>query len=751
MTRSIMKHMNVPNYLWGEGVRHSTYLINRVATRTLVSQTPYEVLKGKRPSIDHLRVFGCLGYAKTDGPHLRKLDDRTRTLVHLGTEPGSKAYRLLDPVTRKVVVSRDVVFDENKGWKWNTTTNENSEESGMFKLSLGLYGNNGLREEEEEMEQEQNNDGSMEEEDIEEEEESPSETETEQVQDLLRRSTRISKKPGYLDDYVYLADVEGERLLLLINDEPWDFSEAIEEKVWKDACKEEIASIVKNNTWELVDLPLGAKPIGLKWVFKIKRNSDGSISKHKSRLVAKGYIQRHGIDYEEVFAPVARIETVRFIIGLAASNDWEVHHLDVKTAFLHGDLKEVVYVSQPEGFVIEGSESKVYKLNKALYGLKQAPRAWNEKLNKVLGELDFVKCSKEPSLYRKRKNHGLLLVAVYVDDLLITGSKTEMINEFKAGMSRKFDMSDLGLLTYYLGIEVFQFNGGIMLKQEGYAKKILEETKMADCNAVQSPMDAGLKLSKAQEERNIDEKEYRRIIGCLRYLLHTRPDMSYSVGVLSRYMHEPKESHQAALKQVLRYLKGTFSYGLTFMKTRHSELVGYSDSSHNVDIDDGRSTTGHLFYLNECLITWCSTKQETVALSSCEAEFMAATEAAKQAIWLQELLAEILEKASEKVTIRLDNKSAIALTKNHVFHGRSKHIHKRYHFIRECVDNGQVEVEHIAGSLQKADILTKALGRIKFKEMRELIGIQDLKKMEFKIKGENVEVNLEDNLVHKLN
>ena len=290
----------------------------------------------------------------------------------------------------------------------------------------------------------------------------------------------------------------------------------------------------------------------------------------------------------------------------------------------------------------------------------------------------------------------------------------ELINEFKDNMSKRFEMSDLGLLTYYLGMEILQYNGGITIKQEAYAKKILEQTGMTGCNLTQFPMDAGLKLSKAQEEPNVDEKEYRRTIGCLRYLVHTRPDLSYSVGVLSRYMHQPKESHAAALKQILRYIKGTCGYGLDFRRSTKATLVGYSDSSHNVGEDDGRSTTGHMFYLNDCPITRCSQKQETIALSSCEAEFMAATEAAKQAIWLQELLAEVLEKLNEKVVIRIDNKFAIALTKNPVFHEHSKHIHKRYHFIRECIDNDQVMVEHVAGNLQKADILTKALGRIKF-------------------------------------
>lgn len=277
---------------------------------------------------------------------------------------------------------------------------------------------------------------------------------------VIRRSEREKKKPAYLDDYILLAELDGERLLLSINDEPWDYNEAKGKKVWCDACDDEIASIVKNKTWELVELPQGSKAIGLKWVFKVKRNADGSINKFKARLVAKGYIQRHGIDFDEVFAPVARIETVRFIIALAASKGWQVHHLDVKTAFMHGDLKEEVFVCQPDGYVVKGQENKVYKLRKALYGLRQAPQAWNEKLNKFLGSLGFSRCSKEPALYRKQEKGNILLVAVYVDDLLVTCSSLESIHEFKDGMAKNFEMSDLGKLMYYLGIEVVQHSGG---------------------------------------------------------------------------------------------------------------------------------------------------------------------------------------------------------------------------------------------------------------------------------------------------
>ncbi|KAG7599393.1 Zinc finger CCHC-type [Arabidopsis suecica] len=560
---------------------------------------------------------------------------------------------------------------------------------------------------------------------------------------ILRRTERQINKPKYLEDYVLLAEEEGETLLLCLNNEPKNFAEAKTSKEWILACEEEINSIEKFKVWDLVDLPLGVKPIGLKWVFKLKRNSDGSINKYKARLVAKGYVQQYGVDFEEVFAHVARIETIRLLIKLAASHGWEIHHLDVKTAFLHGELKENVYVYQLEGFEREESRNRVYKLNKALYGLRQAPRAWNNKLNHILLELQFVKCSKEPTVYRREVKEHVLIIAVYVDDIFVTGTSLDIINEFKTEMSLRFDMSDLGKLSYYLGIEVIQHVEEITLNQTRYALKILEEAGMKDCNMVHTPMETGLKLSKCENEKEVDATIFRKNVGCFRYLLHTRPDLSNCVGILSRYMQSPRETHAVAMKQCLRYLKGTTTLGLVYNRCESiPKIVGYSDSSHNVDPDDGRSTAGYVFYLGDSPISWRSQKQETVAMSSCEAEFMGGTEAAKQAIWLQDILSEITGNVCEKVMIKIDNRSAIALTRNPVFHGRSKHIHRRYHFIRECVENGLIEVEHVPGNEQRADILTKALGRIKFKEIRDLIGVQDLKNVEFKLKEEIVGLSL---------
>lgn len=523
---------------------------------------------------------------------------------------------MLDGNTKKIVVSRDVVFDETKGLNWKKH-DAKPESYGEFMITMGEFGNHGVT-----VATSQENNEAVEiqktgEEEVKSEKDETEVTETEisneeeEENRVLRRSERQTSRPKYLEDYVMICEEEGELLLLCLIDEQGNFIEASTLKEWIDACKDEIQSIEKNDVWTLVDLPCGAKPIGLRWIFKIKRNSDGTINKYKARLVAKGYVQQQGIDFDEAFAPVARLETIRLLVSIAATNGWEVHHLDVKTAFLHGELKETVYVSQPEGFEVKGNEKKVYKLSKALYGLRQAPRAWNNKLNTILLELGFEKCSKEHSVHRKIVGKDLLVVAVYVDDLFVCGASLKVIKDFKKEMSSKFDMSDLGKLSYYLGIEVHQGEGYISLNQQRYALKILEESGMENCNMSHTPMENGLKLSKSVDEEDADATRYRRIIGCLRYMLHTRPDLSYTVGVLSRYMTAPKTSHEAAMKHCLRYIHGTTSLGLKFTQSRQGipKLIGYSDSSHNVDVDDGRSTAGHIFYFGESLITWCSSNK----------------------------------------------------------------------------------------------------------------------------------------------
>jgi hypothetical protein len=392
-----------------------------------------------------------------------------------------------------------------------------------------------------------------------------------------------------------------------------------------------------------------------------------------------------------------------------------VHHLDVKSAFLNGDLTEEVYVSQPPGFVIDGMEGKVLRLNKALYGLRQAPWAWNAKLHSTLRSLGFTRSPSEHAVYVRGEASSRLLLGVYVDDLIVTGSSTPEIAKFKQEMMDRFKMSDLGLLAYYLGMEVTQRNSEITLCQSAYAAKLLEKAGMMDCTTSQVPMEPRLKLSKEISNPPVDVTLYRSIVGSLRYLVHSRPDIAYAVGYVSRFMEKPTTEHLSAVKSLLCYIAGTKNFGCVLRSSSEQlRLVGYSDSDHAGDQDDRKSTTGSLFFINGCPVTWQSVKQQAVALSSCEAEYMAATAMACQATWLRRLLGKLLNKEEETVKLYIDNQSAIQLIKNPVYHERSKHINTRFHYIRECVEDGKVAVEHIGTTNQLADILTKPLGRTRF-------------------------------------
>jgi len=338
-----------------------------------------------------------------------------------------------------------------------------------------------------------------------------------------------------------------------------------------------------------------------------------------------------------------------------------------------------------------------------------------------------LKCASEQAVYKRGAGKATLILGVYVDDLLITGSETQEIEKFKKQMKNEFEMSDLGLLSYYLGIEVEQHEDFITLKQSGYAKKVLAKFGMDDCNPTKIPMNPGVKLHEDKGGQKVDATEYRSVVGCLRYLLHSRPDLAFSVGIASRFMEKPTVMHLKAVKQIIRYIQGSLNYGLMYTIGSDPEVLkGFSDSDLASDLVGRRSTTGMAFYLNECLITWCSQKQKTVAMSSCEAEFMAATVAAMQALWLRSLLSEITSTKPRVVILYVDNTLAIALMKNLVFHGRSKHLDTKYHFIRECVERGQTVVKRISTNDQKADILTKPMAAGKFEVMRHLIGVRDV-------------------------
>ena len=384
-----------------------------------------------------------------------------------------------------------------------------------------------------------------------------------------------------------------------------------------------------------------------------------------------------------------------------------------------------MYVHQPPGFVDPKHAGKVFKLHKALYGLKQAPRAWNFKLDQELKALGFQRNKVEHAVYKRGTGDALLLVGVYVDDLIVCGPNSLKIAEFKNQMKETFSMSDLGLLSYYLGMEVKQEESQITICQKAYAEKIVETCGLTGCNTVDTPMEQRIKLSATKPGAEIDISRYRSIIGSLRYLVNTRPDIAYSVGIVSRFMEAPGKEHWAAVKRIVRYIAGTLDYGCRFQKGKKMDLklLGFTDSDCSGDLIQRKSTSGIIFYLGSNLVTWASQKQKVVALSSCEAEYIAAAMGACQGVWLSRLIAEMLGEEVQKFKLLIDNQSAIELAKNPVFHDRSKHIDTRFHYIRDCIEKGMVEVNHIRTDEQVADILTKPLGRIKFVEFRLKLGV----------------------------
>ncbi|CAO2836221.1 unnamed protein product [Amaranthus hypochondriacus] len=700
MTRSILKERGLPKQFWAEVVAWTTYILNRCPTKSVKDMTPQEAWSGEKPNVEHFRVFGCIAYAQIPEAKRKKLDDRGEKCIFIGYSSQSKAYKLYNPISGKLIESRDVIFSEGESWKWDDQEKEKE------KIVFEEYDD--VKEKSSEQTPQNtprnNNDSS-----------SPSTEESDSS------SKTPVKMRSLRDIYEATNEVNEVDLFCLYADhEPINFEEALGEEEWRSAMKEEIRSIEKNDTWELATLPKGHKAIGVKWVYKIKRGADGSIDRYKARLVAKGYKQKYGIDYDEVFAPVARLDTVRMMISLAAHHKWKIYQLDVKSAFLNGILEEEVYVEQPEGFVIKGEDDKVLHLKKALYGLKQAPRAWNTRIDGYLIQNGFTKCPYEHAVYVKTNGDDILIVSLYVDDLLFTGNCQSMFNDFKEAMFKEFEMTDCGLMNFFLGIEVKQCEDGIFISQKKYAKEIIEKFKMGSCKPMSTPVATGMKLTKAGEGKLINPTLYKSLVGSLRYLTITRPDIVYGVGLVSRYMETPKESHWCTAKRIVRYIKGTLDYGMFYSYGNEATLYGYSDSDWAGDQDERKSTSGYAFYLGSTAFTWSSKKQSVVALSSCEAEYIAASSAVCEAIWLRNLLQELGHVQEKPTTIHVDNVSAIKLAKNPVQHGRSKHIDTRFHFLRDQVKEGPISLKYCNTAEQVADIFTKPLPYEAFKKIKRV-------------------------------
>eukprot|EP00253_Pinus_taeda_P029599 PITA_29599 len=615
----------------------------------------------------------------------------------------SKAYRLYIPSTKKFFVSRDVQFIEQEPWDGSIekTVNvknclshdEDDEEIPVThpQTTAPIQGQQGtpLRRNE-----------------------SSSPSTPQSGNSSASSSTCTPNERG--KKFRNLSDIydEGMNSLFALYchvDDPFHFEDEIKDKKWIETMDGEMNAIERNKTWDLVELPKGKEVIGVKWVYKTKCNAEGKIERHKARLVVKGYKQQYGRYYEENFAPVARIETVRALLSIAVQNKWKVYQMDVKSTFLNGVLNDEVYIEQPLGYEKKGQEHKVCKLKKALYGLKQVPRAWYSRIDFYLLENEFDKCEGEPTIYIKEKDGKLLIVVLYVDDVIFTGNDNYLIENFKAFMKEEFETIDMGLLRYFLGIEVDQNENGIFISQARYVNTVLGGVNMQECKAAITPTVLGLKLSKEDSSKDFDPILYKSIVGSLMYLTATRPDIMFAISLISIFMERPKEAHWEAAKRILRYVKGTKMLGILYTVSECKDLASYTDSDWAGSIDDRKITSGYVFHMVSGAISWASKKKSIVALSTAEAEYVASTVAACQAVWMRKMLRSLGREQAKSTVIFCDNSSAIALSKNSMFHKRTKHIDTRFHYIRELVNNGEIILQHCRTQEQVADILTKPL------------------------------------------
>jgi hypothetical protein len=757
-TRAMLKHKNLPTFLWPEAMKTITYLSNRTTTVAVGNRllTPVEILTGIKPDVSHLRVFGCKAFAYNFDIHRKKLDDKAKAGVFVGYDNSSAAYRIYLTGQRKIIKSGHVMFNERGQITWGN----------IVQPALDNDWYLGLNEEGESEVDDEGNPlpllpipaahGNVDEEAINEliregraaaeaNPINPPAVNDEEKEDIPRRETRGVKR-DYRAMHFGANRAGGERaysvretiLYSLKNSmadvqEPKTFTEALESECaeeWQQAINSEVASIYQNEVWRQADLPPGVKPLTTKWVFKVKRGKQGQIEKFKARLCVRGFEQEKGVDYDEIFSPVMRHNSLRVLLALAAVHDYEIKQMDVKTAFLHGELEEDVYIYAPEGAGYP--DGAILKLDKSLYGLKQAPRVFNDALNDHLERIGFKRCESDPCVYIKHTDSGPIYMAVYVDDLLLIGKNLIEINTIKSDLSQQFDMDDRGDASFILGMSIERDRAArtLELSQAQYARNVVKRFKMKDSKCkLGIPIHSKVQLSAddcpVHEDDINDMKKvpFRSAIGALMYLATcTRPDISYAVSVCASYMHNPGRVHWDIVKGILAYVNYTSTRGIIFGSRECTDdwtdtIYLYVDADHAGNVDNRRSRTGYVSMLHGGAISWKTRLQERTSISSTEAEYYAASDAFGEARWFRMFLAELQVDQVKPTVILEDNQSCINLAQNPVYQYRTKQIDIRHHQLREGVKYKEISLVHVSTVDQVADSMTKGLETRLFKDL----------------------------------
>ena len=726
--RTMLQQAKLPDFLWAEATATSVYVHNRLLNKQTGNKTALEQIFKRKPNLSHLRVFGCNAFSHVPDQKRSVWEAKGRKFIFVGYEGLSNKYRLFDPATKSIITARNVTFNESspQDKTVNTTQIWLSDDSEAEQIE------DKAEESQDEVVAETQAGPSVNKDDIE-------------VRIETDDGEYVANIPANQSTTIHLPRLRDRSLLRppnksLLNppyryqthaamiqnptNEPRNYDEAVSSDhsdKWMDAMLEEMSSHESNKTWELVPRPNNVKILDSRWIYKVKRNPDDS-EKYKARLVIKGFKQQYGIDYDETFASVCRYESVRILLAVAAAKCYIIKQCDVKTAFLNGDLDEIIYMNQPQGFEIKNPNNLVCLLKKSLYGLKQAPRCWNSTLTQFLKSIKFKQTFSDPCVFIGEKEEAIVYLAIYVDDILILSPSTIAAEQVIVQISSKFEITVSSEITSFIGFELSLENGNIFLNQTSFIKELLQRFNMTECKSVNVPMqpDIDLKMSKDCD----DSFPYRQLIGALLFLCRlTRPDISFAVGKLSQFANNYGKEHWEAGKNILRYLKGTMDMGIVYRKDDNLDLVGYSDSDFAGDKCDRKSTSGFAFFLGNGLVTWSSQKQPIVSCSSTEAEYIALANAAREAVWLNSHLDELKIQTSQ-VTIKVDNQSAIKLASNAEFHKRSKHIDVKYHYTRQLVSQKKISIGYVPTTEQKADIFTKPLLKGKHQDMIEKLGME---------------------------
>ena len=730
-TRSLLNEAELPKSLWGEATFTAVYLTNRSPTSAVKDKTPYELWFGEKPNLSKLKVFGSPCIIHVPKEKRGKLDPTGVSAIFVGY--GFNGYRCWIPDQWKVVNSRDVVVNESKkiivsevdlGDEVEEPTLPVGSDIGSVTKDSETFSSDNESSEEtltpsKVINSTPHSKGATDDGDSLYE----SATESPNNEPTRQQPKRNCGPPLKLEDYeMYYCSAMS--AAAWIDDIPLryeDISGRDDEAEWRTAVKEELNSIEKNETWTLVKPVKGKKLIGAKWVFAMKPTDDGKRSKCKARLVAKGFMQREGIDYSETYAPVARLPTVRMLLSIGIQMGMIIEHLDVKTAFLHGNLEEEVYLKPPPGVTVP--DDHVLKLKKSLYGLKQSNRCWNHRFHSFMLKLDFNRSDTDSCLYYKRSDRTLTFVVLYVDDLLICCSDAKELEDLKLRLASEFSMKDLGPVKLFMGLEIERSDDKLIISQQKFIEKVLCKFGMSDCNPIATPMEVGLKLERAEENKRT-KHPYRELLGSLMYIMiGSRPDICYALTYLSRFQDCASDVHWAHLKRLLRYLKGTTKLCLQYQINKAPTILTYVDSDWANDIEERKSTTGFIIKVYENTVIWASKKQKIVTLSSTEAEYVAACTAACETVWVINTLASLKIDVNRPVTMYEDNLACIMISKNPETR-RTKHFDTKYHFLRELVSGKEIKLESISTKDQLADTLTKALPFEPFQKFRIRMGIE---------------------------